>query len=397
MPSMCHNASRHHWFPISNGSSIWLLLSMLVAGHAAVAGRPEPSVEAILAARFQRVIGPETGGAAVFPDTTSDWMHHTLQMPTVDFDGTTWRMWFAASTTTTEPGFPYGFVERIGLAVSRDGLNWEIANGGRPVLDLGPTGRFDHKGVTHPFVLRVGDTFMMWYGGIDGRAGKDVGVGPDHVRVEQIGLATSSDGIRWTRAAGGKPVLTNGPPGTIDAVQATGCHVIRRGDEYVMWYGAYDGIHRIGVATSPDGIRWTKANGGRPVAGLRGGQQLGPSVYFDGRRYLMLYNTDWSTGGGPTGLWTAFGATSPDGIRWEPAWDHRSVLGPAPPGNFGSANVTVGNNHVTHPTKMIWYDGGVRVWYAAEGHEPAAGSPHAHQAIGLMEARIAPRGENRGE
>jgi len=32
---------------------------------------------------------------------------------------------------------------------------------------------------------------MMWYGGIDGRTGKDVGVGPAHVRVEQIGLAIS--------------------------------------------------------------------------------------------------------------------------------------------------------------------------------------------------------------
>ena len=348
-----------------------------------------PSVEALLKSTFDRVVGSQTGGAAVFPDTKSVWFNLSVSLPTVDFDGETYRMWFVGHTMTSDPGIPYGWYERIGLATSRDGLHWEIANEGRPVLDLGPAGTFDDCGLAHPFVLRVGDQFMMWYGGIDGRAGRDVGVGPAHVRVEQIGLATSSDGVHWARANDSHPVLEIGPPGSIDAVQATGCHVIRRGDEFAMWYGAYNGAHTVGMATSQDGIHWTKENGGQAVTGLLGTGKLGPSVYFDGSRYLMLYNTAWSTGGGPEGLWTTFAATSSDGVHWDSALDHQSLLGPAPPGNFGSADGKRGNNHVVHPTKMIFLDGRVRVWYGADGNQPAAGTNYGHSAVGLMEAKIA--------
>ena len=126
------------------------------------------------------------------------------------------------------------------------------------------------------------------------------------------------------------------------------------------------------------------------MAGLQGPEKLGPSVHFDGSRYLMLYNTAWNSGGGPPGLWSLFAATSSDGIQWDPAWDHRSVLGPAPAGNFGSADGKKGNNHCTHPTKMILVDGRVRVWYGAEGHKPAPSHRWPHQAIGLMEAQLTP-------
>ena len=57
--------------------------------------------------------------------------------------------------------------------------------------------------------------------------------------------------------------------------------------------------------------------------------------HVDSSRYLMLYNTAWSSAGGPEGLWTTFAATSTDGVHWEPALDHQSLLGAAPPSNFG--------------------------------------------------------------
>jgi len=35
--------------------------------------------------------------------------------------------------------------------------------------------------------------------------------------------------------------------------------VVRDGDEYKLWYSGYDGkTWRIGLATSRDGINWTK-------------------------------------------------------------------------------------------------------------------------------------------
>ena len=103
----------------------------------------------------------------------------------------------------------------------------------------------------------------------------------------------------------------------------------------------------------------------------------------------MFYNTAWSSAGGPQGLWTTLAATSDNGVDWQPALDHQPVLGAAPPGNFGSAAGTKGNNHVTHPSKMIFIDGHVRVWYGAEGHEVYQ-ELAPQNAIGLMEARLAP-------
>jgi len=367
-----------------------IALAMASANRGLTAAEPGvPTVDDILKLNFNRVAGPETGGAVVYPDHTSNWFDHSIGSPTVDFDGTTWRMWFVGMSRTQDPAIPYGFAEKIGLATSRDGVRWEIANGGRPVLDNGTQGTFDDSGLAHPFVLRVGQRFMLWYGGIDGRSGKDVGVGPPHVRVEQIGLATSTDGVHWKRENNGAPVLKIGAPDSIDAVQATGCHIIRRGDEFVMWYGAYNGKHTIGLATSKDGIHWKKQNGGRSLPGLFGPKQLGPSVHFDGNKYLMFYNTIRATDNGGT-QWTLYSATSVDGIRWKPARNNKPLVGPAPPGNFGSADGKRGNNHAVHPTKLIVQGNRVRYWYGAEGNKPRPGRKYAASAVGLMQADIKP-------
>ena len=93
-----------------------------------------------LQAEFNRVPGSASGESVLFPVTDSDWCDHTLWSQTVDFDGTTWRMWFTGLSKTDDPGVPYGWYERIGLATSSDGIRWEMANDGRPVLDLGSSG-----------------------------------------------------------------------------------------------------------------------------------------------------------------------------------------------------------------------------------------------------------------
>jgi len=240
------NFSAHNLCYYATVLAILIFLPMQTAIDSVQAA--QPTVEMVLNAQFNRVAGPETGDAALFPDTQSDWYDHSVSMPTVEFDGEMYRMWFVGHTMTSAPDIPYGSYEQIGLATSDDGMHWKIANQGRPVMKIGPSGTFDDAGLAHPFALRVGDQYMLWYGGIDGRAGEDVGVNPPHVRVEQIGLATSPDGIHWTRANGGKPVLKIGPPGSIDSIQVTGCHVIRRDDEFVMWYGAYNGSHTNGCS-----------------------------------------------------------------------------------------------------------------------------------------------------
>ncbi|HMC65823.1 MAG TPA: hypothetical protein VKI65_12870 [Gemmataceae bacterium] len=206
------------------------------------------SVDDLVKARFHRVPGKAYGGASFDTGGSGSWYEHYASSPTVEYDGDTYRMWFVGGAPTKHPGVPYGFYERIGLATSTDGINWQIANDGKPVLDAGPVGSPDAKGLAHPYVLRVGEKFLMWYGAIDGKQASDLGLSPGHVRVERICLATSTDGIRWKRENQGKPVLDIGPKGSIDSIQATGMHVLKIGSRFVMWYGAYNGRHTSGRA-----------------------------------------------------------------------------------------------------------------------------------------------------
>jgi hypothetical protein len=342
--------------------------------HQSTRGDERPAVSQLTKARFDRVEGTGPGGAAFDVGPAGSWYAGFLGMPTVNFDGETYRLWFSGGEMTTDPSFPYGMIERIGLATSRDGQTWEIANDGNPVLDLGPPGSADAKGCTHPFVMRTADGWMMWYGGIDGRSAEDVGKSPAHVRIEQVCLATSTDGIHWTRANGGAPVLPVGGPDDVDSIQATGAHVIKRDDGYHMWYSPYNGRHALAAATSADGIHWKRANGGRALSGLEPGLQgqTGPSVVWDGKSYWMLYCAD--TGN----EWKIYAAVSDNGFEWRPAGKGGPVLGSPPPGNFGTAGY--GHNHSAHPSQLVDSHGRLLVWYMAEDATP----PNL-QRIGLME------------
>ncbi len=65
-----------------------------------------------------------------------------------------------------------------------------------PVLSGSP-GHFDGMHTCDPSVLRVGGTYFMYYTGAAG----------DHALGNAIGLATSTDGIHWTRPTPDRPLL----------------------------------------------------------------------------------------------------------------------------------------------------------------------------------------------
>lgn len=359
---------------------LFLLPTVIEVASNARAEELFPAAAELARLQGRRIEGPGPGGSAIDVGPAGSWYAGFLGMPTVDFDGETYRLWFSGGELTSDPTVPYGLIERIGLATSRDGRTWEIANDGRPVLDLGPAGSADAKGCTHPFVLRTGDGWTMWYGGVDGRSAKDVGKAPAHVRIEQVCMATSKDGVHWTRANDGRPVLPIGEDGDVDSIQATGVHIVRSDAGFMMWYSAYDGRHTLAAATSADGLRWQRANGGRALTGLEpGGQgQTGPSVIRDGDAYWMLYCAD--TGN----EWKVYSATSSDGFHWQPSAGGRPVLGPAPAGSFGTAGS--GHNHSAHPSQLVRAGERLLVWYMAED-----GSPPNLQRIGLLELTGAER------
>ncbi|HMP41758.1 MAG TPA: hypothetical protein PKA05_15370, partial [Roseiflexaceae bacterium] len=246
--------------------------------------------------------------------------------------GLCYRMWYV--------GVDSAQTRRIGYAVSTDGISWNRvrgnATGGAVFEGSGVTGDFDSNGVTTNTVLKVGDTFHMWY------------TGRGASRIEGIGYATSTDGINWTRVPGsaGSPANENnnavlverGGASDFDGSYIIGPYVLRdiasaalpceagrtSGVCFRMWYEGSDSsnVFRNGYAVSPNGIAWTQvlgtAGGGSVLAGSGFGSGFDenvvglPMVLREGNVFHMWYQAkDFSDNAFRIGH-----VTSPDGINW---------------------------------------------------------------------------------
>ena len=163
-------------------------------------------------------------------------------------DSSRYEMWFTGSTIT-----PIARPFQIGFAVSNDGISWTIHS--TPVLSP-RSGNWDNYSLEGPCVIREGGLYKMWY-----TAG-----GPNAYQYK-IGYATSTDGINWSRLD--NPVFESAPNNwEIDGV--AWCSVIPFGLSYKMWYVGYNisfipGIENIGFATSVDGISWQRDTLNNPV------------------------------------------------------------------------------------------------------------------------------------
>jgi len=191
----------------------------------------------------------------------------------------------------------------IGHATSPDGVEWTM-DPANPVLTRGEPGAWDRWfWFPSPAVMYDGSEFHMWYAGTASTSGTLI----------QGGYATSPDGSAWTKYEG-NPVLEVGPPGSWDDRQVRPASVILDGETYKMWYSGFGASSGIGYAESPDGIDWTKHP--EPVLGrlsYPGGWDkfpADPSVVFDGSLYHMWY------AGRSTGDWMIGYAFSTDGIGW---------------------------------------------------------------------------------
>jgi predicted GH43/DUF377 family glycosyl hydrolase len=186
-----------------------------------------------------------------------------------------------------------------------------------PVFPRGASGEWDDELVAGPFVLFDGTVYHMWYAGYDGTS-------------TRIGYAYSSNGINnWTRYP--NPVLDSGPSGSWDELTVFQPCVLFDGTTYHMWFGGHNGkVRRIGYATSPDGITWTKYDDPTTTAppyaesdpvldiGLPGSWENdwvdSPNVLFIDGVFHMWYSGNDDTN---NDRYTRSGhATSTDGIVW---------------------------------------------------------------------------------
>ncbi len=149
-----------------------------------------------------------------------------------------------------------GTPPRIGLARSPDGREWTKHN--RPVLEPGPRGSWDERGVADPYVIQVGGKLYMYY------------LGQDRARRQRLGVAMSPDGVRWTKRRT-DPVMELGPPGSFDEVGLGEPAVWSSHDRYWMLYTGRDRREhrRLGLAVSRDGVHWQRVSGAAVFEGNR--------------------------------------------------------------------------------------------------------------------------------
>ncbi len=225
---------------------------------------------------------------------------------------------------------------RIGLATSTDGNSW-TRYGSNPILSVSGGGAWDNYSVAYPNVWQEGNQWYMLYAG-------------GNSTNYQIGLATSSDGINWSKS-GSNPVLTNGSAGTWDSVMMQpGTSMIKEGSTYYLYYWGNNilplsGNASIGYATSTNLTSWTKY-GSNPV--LVGGTindwdyaALAPAVFNIGGTYYMWYEGVFYDSGNfnksQTGVatstnknsWTKY-ASNPvipygGGTNWDAVWTEATV------------------------------------------------------------------------
>lgn len=154
--------------------------------------------------------------------------------------GDEFRMWYQAG--------PMGKT-RIGLATSKDGQKW--VKHPEPVLDYGPRGAWDEISLGDADVYRGADSaFYLFY------------LGEDRARRQRLGVAKSTDGVKWTKLRS-NPVLEIGKPGSFDEQGLGEPNVWRMpGGEYWMLYTGRNRaeIRRMGLARSADGVHWQKVN-----------------------------------------------------------------------------------------------------------------------------------------
>lgn len=233
----------------------------------------------------------------------------------------------------------------------------------RVVLDVGAPGAFDSTHAKYPCVLKVGDEWWMSY---NGRT--------DDRFTGCIGLATSKDGLLWTKQNDGHPVFEHGPQGTFDSTKVDHPSVLRFDGKYHLWYTAGDNnsCYTIGYATSPNGVHWTRQNNARPVLGpgrpgrFDEGMVLHPAVVRDPSGLLHM----WYNGVGPQKSFRVGHATSRDGIQWTRQNHGQPVLNPGAVGDFQEEYV--------YNVFVMLEDGQFHMWYSAwAANEHNTGGKHS--------------------
>jgi predicted GH43/DUF377 family glycosyl hydrolase len=185
---------------------------------------------------------------------SEDGMHWAKLGVVIEPDPKTWEGAYIAANGSAlfrESGFWYWYQAgprerpQLGLARSSDGQSWHKES--TPVLDPGPRGAWDERGVADPYVLYIEPYFYLYY------------LGQDRARRQRLGVARSDDGRHWDKLRS-NPILELGVDGAFDENGLGEPSVWSANGFYWMLYTGRDRAEnrRLGLARSTDGVHWQK-------------------------------------------------------------------------------------------------------------------------------------------
>jgi predicted GH43/DUF377 family glycosyl hydrolase len=230
-------------------------------------------------------------GSPVLSAADTDLHRNTIYSPRVIYDQGTFKMWF----TSIKDGENN---RSISYAISGDGLSWSLGSSD-PVIEPGTANDWDYNHVLSGPVIKVGDTYRMYYGNAS-----------DYSNDWLLGLATSTDGVHWEKY--GTPILI---PTAQEGTRLGLGSIIKIDSLYYLYYHAsVNGYGMcINLATSADGIQWTRYANNPILHATESWEGSGiyhASVIYDDGVYRMAFMSDGSAQSG-------FGfAVSTDGKTW---------------------------------------------------------------------------------
>lgn len=144
-----------------------------------------------------------------------------IDAPFLFNDGGTYRLYFQKKNAA-ETRYDIYTAEASVL----DGTDFLLVNGGSPVLSPGVDGTWDDQYVMHPWVVKEGGTYFMWYSA--------------YGSSQVIGMAKSVDGYIWVKSPA-NPIL--GAVGEPSVIQDEGV--------WRMWFLGADSVVNYLTATGP--------------------------------------------------------------------------------------------------------------------------------------------------
>jgi predicted GH43/DUF377 family glycosyl hydrolase len=280
----------------------------------------------------------------------------------------TWRQTYTANADLIELNEVYymyyrgtGFGhDRIGLLrVDKDrfdGEHWEEPHP-EPILDVGAPGSFDDINLLDPSAAVADGTVYLYYSA--------VGTGG-----ESIGLATSTDGVNFTKHSG-NPVLQGRCP-----------EIVCKDGKFYLYYVLNNGYggYNIHLAVSNNGFDF-EAHSESPILSVDrdawdSQTVTTPRIFQDRGLYYMIYAGDHCSKDDPK----RFGlSTSRDLIHWR-KYEANPIF------EISASKEAWDNTSIWYGT-VEYINGTYWMWYEASNEYELRGTPEYISAVGLATLR----------